>query len=142
MCNQRQTTTASLDPNAILVLFSFVCICAIVGLSIWIMKLNKRLKQYEDTNLRNSQNATNSDNSCFCEFKNHTVLSKDITPDRHTLKVLATNMARSNGHTKSTSCANERHVQLENIHQCLFYEKLHHNNGSSIQSLRPASSNK
>ena len=138
MCNQRQTTTASLDPNAILVLFSFVCICAIVGLSIWIMKLNKRLKQYEDTNLRNNQNATNSDNSCFCEFNNHTVLSKDLTSDRYTLKVLATNMARSDVHTKHTSCAQEKHVQLENIQQC----NLHHNNESSIQSLRPVSSNK
>ena len=106
------------------------------------MKLNKRLKQFEDTNLRNSQNATSSDNSCFCEFNNHTVLSKDLTPDRHTLKVLATNMARSDVHTKSTSCANERHVQLENIHQCLFYENLHHNNESSIQSLTPAPLNK
>ena len=133
MCNQRQTTTASLDPNAILVLFSFVCICAIVGLSIWIMKLNKRLKQYEDTNLRNSQNATNSDNSCFCELKNHTVLSKDLTPDRYTLKVLATNMARSDVQKNSTSCAHEKHVQFENIHQC----NLNHNNESSIQSLRP-----
>ena len=102
------------------------------------MKLNKRLKQYEDTNLRNSQNASNSDNSCHCELKNHSVLSKDLTPDRHTLKVLATNVARSDRHTKSTSCAHEKHVQLENIHQC----NLHHNNESSIQSLRPASSNK
>ena len=41
-------------------------------------------------------------------------------------------------HTKHTSCAQEKHVQLENIHQC----NLHHNNESSIQSLRPDSSNK
>ena len=139
MCNQRQTTTASLDPNAILVLFSFVCICAIVGLSIWIMKLNKRLKQYEDTNLRKSKHTNDSDKSCFCEFENHNVLSKDLTPNRYTLKVLATNVARGDTvHTKSTSCAQEKDIQIENIHQ----SNLNHSNVSSVQSFRLASSNR
>ena len=102
------------------------------------MKLNKRLKQFEDTNLRNSQNATNSDNSCFCEVENYGVLSKDLTPSRYTLKVLATNVANMDVNTKSKSCAHEENLQIESIHR----SNLDHNNESSLQSLKPAYSNR
>jgi len=59
-CDSPTVTTASLDPNTFLVLFSFACIFVIIGLSVWVTKLTKRLRELEGQKIRQEYQSQNS----------------------------------------------------------------------------------
>ena len=80
-------TTGSLQASTILVLFSFICIFVIIGLSIWVIKLTKRLNQYEASRLHRVQSHSNASMQSFVYEINSQSASMEPT-NRHTPKVL------------------------------------------------------
>ena len=94
-CQSRcpHVTRGSLDTSTILVLFSFICIFVIIGLSIWVTKLTKRLKQYEEQHSRihTINNSSNNVPSFVYEISNQSTSKQQQTKPYTTLKVLERN---------------------------------------------------
>lgn len=96
-CAERcNVTRSSLDTSTILVLFSFICIFVIIGLSVWVIKLTKRLKEFEQAKksrlhkVNNSHDSSNSQSFVY-EISNQSTSNQTPTERYTTLKVLETN---------------------------------------------------
>ena len=104
-CESPTVTTGSLEISTVLVLFSFVCIFVILGLSVWVTKLTKRLKELEGQRLRNQFQSHNSSmNSYLYEINNQNGCSTQRPFQSYsatTVKVLPTNESPCQD-TKST----------------------------------------
>jgi len=115
-CDSPTVTTASLEISTFLVLFSFVCIFVIIGLSAWVTKLTKRLKELEGQRLRKECQSQNSCmHSLLYEMKSHSGYSIQQPIQSlqiNTLKVLPTNKSlipeeKSNCISSSNSNCNQ-----------------------------------
>ena len=107
-CDAPTVTTASLEISTFLVLFSFVSIFVIIGLSVWVTKLTKRLRELEGQRLRNQYQCHNSGMHPFLyEINSPSMSSTQRTNKNHnssaTLKVLASKESSSSQDLKSNN---------------------------------------
>ena len=105
-CDAPTVTTASLEISTFLVLFSFVSIFVIIGLSVWVTKLTKRLRELEGQRLRNEYQCHNSGMHPFVyEINSQSMCSTQQPTENHkssaTLKVLTSKESSSSEDLKS-----------------------------------------